>query len=77
MVMVVAGTKYRLELPQLLHSPTFTRKAMNKHTRDIENKLQLKLNFVNKRIRKLEENLVKAYKERHEIESLQEKVKQP
>lgn len=49
---------------------------MNKHTRAVNTRLDRSLKFVNKRIRKLEENLAKAYKERHEIEQLQEKLKQ-
>ena len=55
----------------------FTRSLMNDHTRAIETRLQKSLNFVNKRIRKTEENLAKAYKERHEIEKLIERLKKP
>lgn len=48
---------------------------MNNHTRVVGVNLQKSLNFVNKRIRKIEENLANAYKERHEIEELIKRVK--
>jgi hypothetical protein len=48
---------------------------MNKHERDIENRLNLKIAFLNKRIRKIEANLASAYKERHQVEEIVNRLK--
>ena len=48
---------------------------MDKHTRATVRRLKNSLSYVNKRIRKNEENLVKSYKERREIEELLEKLR--